>query len=29
MHEVESSRKAEQHIEDESDNLYKKKNKYS
>jgi len=29
MHEVESLRKAEQYIKDESDNLYKKKNKYS
>ncbi len=29
MHEVESSRKAKQHIKDESDSLYKKKNEYS
>ncbi len=29
MFEVESSRKAEWHIEDESDSLYKKKNEYS
>ncbi len=29
MYEVKSSRKAKQHIKDESDSLHKKKNKYS
>ena len=29
MNEVESSRKAEQHIKDESDSSHKKKNEYS